>query len=101
LPFVAHRRGEQHQRLAELSPALAALAGSAIPMPCLEDGGGGAGADAVTVEAVAGDVVVLATKTRPKRLRLLGSDGRTHTFLLKVPPCAQSSPPGACVYHAR
>ena len=33
---------------------------------------------------VAPQVAVLATKTRPKRLRFAGSDGRQHSFLLKV-----------------
>ncbi|KAK9822206.1 hypothetical protein WJX81_005370 [Elliptochloris bilobata] len=75
-------RGDRHRALAELSPALAALAGTDVPMPCAEDGSDG-GAGAVSVEAVAGDVVVLPTKTRPKRLRLLGSDGRARPFLLK------------------
>lgn len=37
----------------------------------------------VTICAVSLDVMVLATKTRPKKLQLLGSDGLQHIFLLK------------------
>lgn len=36
-----------------------------------------------TLSAVLPDVELLATQTRPKKLRLLGSDGRTYTYLLK------------------
>ena len=85
------RRGDQHRDLEELSPALAALAGSDVPLPCAEDEGSVAGAAPVLLEAVGRDVVVLATKTRPKRLRLLGSDGRMRPFLLKVCPCLDGS----------
>ena len=35
------------------------------------------------VVGVSPDLLVLPTKTRPKRLMLLGSDGRRYTYLLK------------------
>ena len=38
----------------------------------------------LTIEKVDATVKVLNTKTRPKRLQLLGSDGHTYNFLLKV-----------------
>lgn len=44
---------------------------------------GSAAFGALTVCGVAPKVSALATKTRPKRLALLGSDGRRHTYLLK------------------
>jgi PI-3-kinase-related kinase SMG-1 len=71
-----------------VSPALAALQGSLVPVPpCAgeeETGGGfGAGAGGVTIVAVGGELAALPTKTRPKRLVLLASDGRWLTFLLK------------------
>ncbi len=86
-------RGDQALALAELSPALARLAGSAAPMPCAEGGAG------VTLAAVDGAVVALATKTRPKRLRLLGSDGVARDFLLKARPrnCARPCRPPPCM----
>jgi phosphatidylinositol kinase/protein kinase (PI-3 family) len=42
-----------------------------------------AGEDAVTVEGVGPLVLPLATKTRPKKVVLAGSDGRQRAFLLK------------------
>ncbi|KAL0019463.1 hypothetical protein WJX77_007420 [Trebouxia sp. C0004] len=40
-------------------------------------------ADLVTVASFKPSVHVMSTKTRPKRIAMLGSDGRTYTFLLK------------------
>ncbi|GLC49196.1 hypothetical protein PLESTB_000192700 [Pleodorina starrii] len=93
--------------MAELSPQLAALHGSDVPMPGCHggDGGGDAGLvpwgalgqpagaafaaatstsmATVTVAGVSSELVALATKTRPKRVALLGSDGRSYAYLLK------------------
>jgi PI-3-kinase-related kinase SMG-1 len=89
-------RGLQRRRelrLRDLSPALAGLRGrvTAAPMPGTEaaaagaggyyDGGGNGGL--VTVVSVGERVTALPTKTRPKRITLLGSDGVHRTFLLK------------------
>lgn len=41
-------------------------------------------ADLVTVSSFKPSVHVMSTKTRPKRIGIVGSDGRTYTFLLKV-----------------
>ncbi len=68
------------RRLADVSPLLAALQGSLVPVPpCAgeEEAGG------VTIVAVGSELAALPTKTRPKRLALLASDGRWLTFLLK------------------
>ena len=93
------------------APALAALRAGAIPMPAddltrgalpplpLEDAAGGDDAASAssgalppppplvpeypTITAIAPRALVLPTKTRPKRLRLLASDGAAHAFLLK------------------
>lgn len=40
--------------------------------------------DLVTVSSFKPSVHVMSTKTRPKRVGIVGSDGKTHTFLLKV-----------------
>ncbi|KAG2500586.1 hypothetical protein HYH03_001354 [Edaphochlamys debaryana] len=123
--------------MAQLSPRLAALAGSEVPMPGCHDGAGSGAAGSallaaglppppaaaaaaaaqatgglpslwptvadaagsgsgpsgsgsgsgpgggVTVAGVGSRVVALPTKTRPKRVELLGSDGRRYGFLLK------------------
>lgn len=42
--------------------------------------------EGVTIAGFKPAVHVMSTKTRPKRLSLLGSDGKTYTFLLKVTP---------------
>jgi hypothetical protein len=68
-------------KLSEVSPALSELAHTGIPMPGLPQA---AGCTAMTVAGVGQEVVVLATKTRPKRLSFTGSDGAHHSFLLKV-----------------
>eukprot|EP00887_Chlorella_sp_A99_P005628 scaffold1.g5628.t1 len=70
--------------MAEVSPALAAWQGSAVPMPGAPAASGSSAREvSMTVEGVEAEVTVLATKTRPKRLTLLGSDGRSYCFLLK------------------
>ena len=65
-------------RLKNLSPSLAKLGtrvgGFTAPMPV------GFGVDIVSVGS---DVTVLPTKSRPKRITLLGSDGDRRMFLLK------------------
>lgn len=43
-----------------------------------------AGVEGVCIEAFLPTLHVLQTKTRPKRLSLLGSDGRQYRYLLKV-----------------
>lgn len=74
--------------LADVAPALAELADTGIPIPgaapaaCADAGCAAGGAP--TLAHVAGEVAVLSTKTRPKRLRLTASDGSRHSFLLKA-----------------
>ena len=76
-------RGLQRKRelrLKDVSPALAALKGRVThaPMPGTE-----LDASAVAVVSVRERVTTLPTKTRPKRVVLLGSDGVERAFLLK------------------
>ena len=42
------------------------------------------GNGAVTIARIADEVAVLPTKTRPKKLQMVGSDGKTYTYLVKV-----------------
>ena len=81
--MVQLARGLQRKRelrLKNLSPSLAKLesrpGGFAAPMP------GDFGGD-VNIVSVGSDVTVLPTKSRPKRITLLGSDGTRRVFLLK------------------
>jgi len=82
----------RHSRLSlqALSPVLAGLADTRIPMPGLaveeEYGGTGAGGSRhgpVTVARLEEHVQMLMTKTKPKKLTMVGSDGRAYTYLLK------------------
>ena len=85
--------GCRHSRLVlnQLAPKLAQLPAGLVPMPQTATSASaalsktGAGSEGfLTIEKVDGSVKVLNTKTRPKRLQFLGSDGHTYRFLLKV-----------------
>ena len=79
-----HRR--RHLRLRDLSPALAGLKkrASAAWMPgCEPDEDVSDGSDDVLVVSVADAVAALPSKTRPKRVTLVGDDGVERVFLLK------------------
>jgi hypothetical protein len=94
---------ESTLQLDQVSPALAALAATAVPMPGQPRPPPAHAAEfetagAVTVAGVEPVVTILKTKTRPKKLALLGSDGRRYTYLLKVfagvlPPCHRATVP--------
>ena len=73
-------------------PCLAELKSTSIPLPAVvgvtDTSAAGGKGELVTVAEFLDEVTVLATKTRPKKLRMLGSDGHTYMFLLKVRrPC--------------
>ncbi|KAJ0077716.1 hypothetical protein Patl1_36279 [Pistacia atlantica] len=86
-----------HQRkslvsLSEVAPQLALLSSSDVPMPGLEkqvtasetDGGLAATLQGnVTIASFSEDLTILSTKTKPKKLVILGSDGKKYTYLLK------------------
>jgi serine/threonine-protein kinase SMG1 len=80
---------ESTLQLDQVSPALAALAATAVPMPGQPRPPPTRAAEfetvsAVTMAGVEPVVIILKTKTRPKKLALLGSDGRRYMYLLKV-----------------
>lgn len=83
-----------HQRkssvsLSEVAPQLALLSSSDIPMPGLEkhdlisESGFANLHDLVTIVSFFDQVTILSTKTKPKKLVFLGSDGQKYTYLLK------------------
>jgi hypothetical protein len=65
-------------QLSELAPGLAGLRGTAIPVAPGSASGG------PTIEHSLPDVQLLHTKTRPKRLTFVASDGSQCVFLLKA-----------------
>jgi PI-3-kinase-related kinase SMG-1 len=65
--------------LHEVSPHLAAITSSSITLPGLEN----ISDEPIVLESFDLDVMVLPTKTKPKKISMMGSDGRRHTYLFK------------------
>eukprot|EP00898_Chlorokybus_atmophyticus_P001833 jgi/Chlat1/2650/Chrsp178S02490 len=72
-------------QLSDLSPALAGLQSVHVPMPALRVAQStlGSGSSMPLLQGFSADVTILATKTKPKKLLLLGSDGQQYPCLLK------------------
>ena len=85
-PFTSvTREMERHLRrkslaLYDISPKLADARDTNISMPGLQLGAGG---EYTTVQAMDSQVIVLPTKTKPKKIVLIGSDGLRHAYLVK------------------
>ncbi|XP_031379987.1 serine/threonine-protein kinase SMG1-like isoform X1 [Punica granatum] len=77
--------------LGEVAPQLALLSSSDVPMPGLEkevndfesDGGLTSSQGIITIASFLEQVVILSTKTKPKKINIMGSDGQKYTYLLK------------------
>ncbi|KAJ1410449.1 Serine/threonine-protein kinase SMG1 [Sesbania bispinosa] len=76
--------------LQEVAPHLALLSSSDVPMPGLEKQMKIPDSDkatdlqgVVTIASFHDQVTILSTKTKPKKLGILGSDGQKYTYLLK------------------
>ncbi|KAL9245034.1 hypothetical protein vseg_018733 [Gypsophila vaccaria] len=80
--------------LEEVAPQLARLSSSDVPMPGLETqfvlseserdfGSSTSSLGIVTIASFSEQVTILSTKTKPKKLVILGSDGGKYTYLLK------------------
>lgn len=68
--------------LGEVAPELALLSSSDVPMP----GQWGLTTNLqgiITIASFSQQIVILPTKTKPKKLVIVGSDGQTYPFLLK------------------
>ena len=76
--------------LSDAAPSLAALRDTAIPLPGAP-AGAAAAEPALTVAGLAAVVGVLPTKTRPKKVTLLASNGEEYTYLLKVRTALRAS----------
>ena len=90
-------RSERVIKLSSVSPQLAEMRDSAVPMPAMAGMIGPLGpiqsqhsgapqitGGAPTIAALGSQIELLHTRTRPKKISLLASDGRRCTFLLKV-----------------
>ncbi len=59
----------------QISPILAAISNSAIPIPGQESLTS-SNANLVTIAKISSTAIILPTKTRPKKLMFIGSDGK-------------------------
>lgn len=62
-------------------PALAGLKDCSMPVP--GQGGSKYSASSVCIASISKEAKVLHTKTRPKKIEILGTDGRIYAFLVK------------------
>ncbi|KAI6701259.1 hypothetical protein NL676_015583 [Syzygium grande] len=77
--------------LGEVAPQLALLSSSDVPMPGLEklvalseaDGGLTVLPSVVTISSFSEQVTIISTKTKPKKINIVGSDGQNYPYLLK------------------
>ncbi|XP_051487660.1 serine/threonine-protein kinase SMG1 isoform X3 [Apus apus] len=74
----AQKRASYLLRLEEISPWLAAMMNTEIALP-----GEVSTRDTVTIHSVGSTVTILPTKTKPKKLLFLGSDGKNYPYLFK------------------
>ncbi|UXI19497.1 zinc finger CCCH domain-containing protein 18 [Sarcoptes scabiei] len=63
-------------QMQEISPKLAQLSNTVIPLPGIYD-------SSVTLKGIFKTVLVIQTQTKPKKIVFIGSDGRNHTYLFK------------------
>ncbi|KAJ0058451.1 hypothetical protein NL108_014651, partial [Boleophthalmus pectinirostris] len=73
-----HKRASYLLRLDEISPRLASMSTTEMALP-----GEVSASDTVTIQNVGNTITILPTKTKPKKLFFLGSDGRNYPYLFK------------------
>lgn len=74
----AQKRASYLLHLEEISPRLLAMSTTEMALP-----GEVSASDAVTIQSVGNTITILPTKTKPKKLFFLGSDGRNYPYLFK------------------
>ncbi|KJH42634.1 FATC domain protein [Dictyocaulus viviparus] len=74
------RRGGHSLQMPEISNVLNDLSKSKIPIPGQENI---EYSEVVTIDRVLKNALILPTKTRPKKIAFIGSDGKEHMFLFK------------------
>ncbi|OXB68877.1 hypothetical protein ASZ78_002292 [Callipepla squamata] len=74
----AQKRASYLLRLEEISPWLATMRNTEIALP-----GEVSTRDTVTIHSVGSTITILPTKTKPKKLLFLGSDGKNYPYLFK------------------
>ncbi|KAL8264578.1 hypothetical protein R6Q59_022708 [Mikania micrantha] len=79
---LASYRRKSSKSLGEVAPQLALLSSSDVPMPGQQDLTTNL-QGIITIASFSQQIVILPTKTKPKKLVIVGSDGQTYPFLLK------------------
>ncbi|KAF7200875.1 serine/threonine-protein kinase SMG1 isoform X2 [Nothobranchius furzeri] len=74
----AQKRASYLLSLDEISPRLASMTTTEMALP-----GEASASDAVTIQSVGNTITILPTKTKPKKLFFLGSDGHNYPYLFK------------------
>ncbi|XP_076000329.1 serine/threonine-protein kinase SMG1 isoform X2 [Genypterus blacodes] len=74
----AQKRASYLLHLDEISPRLASMTKTEMALP-----GEVSATDAVTIQRVGNTITILPTKTKPKKLFFLGSDGHNYPYLFK------------------
>lgn len=74
----AQKRASYLLHLDDISPRLASMTMTEMALP-----GEVSATDAVTIKNVGNTITILPTKTKPKKLFFLGSDGRNYPYLFK------------------
>lgn len=74
----AQKRASYLLHLDEISPRLASMTTTEMALP-----GEVSASDAVTIQSVGNTITILPTKTKPKKLFFVGSDGRNYPYLFK------------------
>lgn len=74
----AQKRASYLLHLEEISPRLVTMTTTEMALP-----GEVSASDAVTIQSVGNTITILPTKTKPKKLFFLGSDGRNYPYLFK------------------
>ncbi|KAM7372511.1 hypothetical protein PAMP_009675 [Pampus punctatissimus] len=74
----AQKRASYLLHLDEISPRLASMSTTEMALP-----GEVSASDTVTIQSVGNTITILPTKTKPKKLFFLGSDGHNYPYLFK------------------
>ncbi|XP_028310240.1 serine/threonine-protein kinase SMG1 isoform X2 [Gouania willdenowi] len=74
----AQKRTSYLLHLNEISPRLLSMTTTEIALP-----GEASASEAVTIQSVGNTITILPTKTKPKKLFFLGSDGKNYPYLFK------------------
>uniref|UniRef100_UPI0037E707FB serine/threonine-protein kinase SMG1 n=1 Tax=Semicossyphus pulcher TaxID=241346 RepID=UPI0037E707FB len=74
----AQKRASYLLHLDEISPRLVSMTTTEMALP-----GEVSASDAVTIQSVGNTITILPTKTKPKKLFFLGSDGHNYPYLFK------------------